>query len=176
MSEPRPPLPVKPIASLIMARRDIGEPVMRHLADFFGPPDLLGPWRPFTATKYYDREMGPDLVRRCTSFLHLADPACLARWKVLTNGVEKEFSLGGRRLVNIDIGYVAKERLVLATGKNYTHRLYLKHGIFGEVTLVYSQGEFQALPWSYPDYAEKEMSALLGLIRRKYLWQLQILA
>jgi hypothetical protein len=176
MSEPRPPLPVKPIASLIMARQDVGGPVMRRLAEFFGPPDLLCPWRPFTATRYYDREMGPNLGRRLASFLHLADPAFLARWKVFTNGVENEFSLGGRRLVNIDIGYVAKERLVLATGKNYTHRLYLEQGIFGEVTLVYSQGEFQALPWSYRDYTEREMSALLGLIRRKYLWQLKTLA
>jgi hypothetical protein len=159
-----------------MARRDLGGPVMHRLAEFFGPPDLLGPWRPFTATEYYNREMGPDLGRHLASFHHLADPASLARWKVFTNGVEKEFSLGGRRLVNIDIGYVARERLVLATGKNYTHRLYLNNGIFGEVTLVYSQGEFQALPWSYRDYTEREMSALLGLIRRKYLWQLKTLA
>lgn len=175
MSEPRPPQPVKPIASLIMARRDLGGAVMRRLAEYFGPPDLVSPWRPFTATAYYNREMGPHLDRRVASFLHLADPAHLARWKRFTNSVEKNLSLGGRRLVNLDIGYVARERLVLATGKNYTHRLYLEQGIYGDLTLVYSQDLFQPLPWSYPDYAAEEMLALLALIRRKYLWQLKSL-
>jgi hypothetical protein len=176
MSELRPPQPVKPIVSLIMARDDLSGPVLCRLADYFGPPDLVGPWWPFTATEYYAREMGPDLGRRLAAFLHVADPAHLARWKLFTREVEEEFSLGDRRLVNLDPGYVAAERVVLATGKNYTHRLYLKQGIYGDLTLIYSQGGFQALPWSYRDYAEGELPALLTLIRRKYLWQLQSLA
>jgi hypothetical protein len=97
----------------------------------------------------------------------------LADWKVFTNRLEERFSLGGRRPVNLDPGYVAKERLVLATGKNYTHRLYLEHGIYGDLTLLYSRGGFQPLPWSYPDYAQGEVPELLGQVRRKYLWQLK---
>ena len=176
MSEPRPPQPVKPVVSLIMAREDLSGPLIRRLAGYFGPPDMVSPWRPFTATEYYDREMGPHLGRRLAAFLHLADPAHLAQWKLFTNGLEEEFSLGGRRLINLDPGYVAKERLVLATGKNYTHRLYLEQGIYGDLTLIYSQSGFQALPWSYRDYAEGEIPALLTLVRRKYLWQLKSLA
>lgn len=175
MSEPKPPPPVKPLASLIMARADFSAPVLRRLSDYFGPPDLVGPWRPFTTTEYYDREMGPNLGRRLVAFLHLADPAHLAQWKKFTNSVEEAFSLGGRRLVNLDAGYVAAGRVVLATGKDYTHRLYLEQGIYGDLTLLYSQGGYQALPWSYPDYAAGELPALLALIRRKYLWQLQSL-
>ena len=176
MSEPSPSQPVKPVVSLIMAREDLNGPLIRRLADYFGPPDMVSPWRPFTATEYYDGEMGPNLGRRLAAFLHLADPAHLAQWKLFTNGLEEEFSLGGCRLVNLDPGYVAKERLVLATGKNYTHRLYLEQGIYGDLTLIYSQNGFQALPWSYRDYAEGEMPALLTLVRRKYLWQLKSLA
>ncbi len=175
MSAPRPPQPVKPIASLIMARADLSSRVIRRLADYFGPPDIIGPWQPFTATAYYEEEMGPDLGRRLVAFLHLADPAHLAHWKLFTNEVEKEFSLGGRRLVNLDPGYLSKERLVLATGKNYAHRLYLEQGIYGDLTLIYSQGGFQPLPWSYPDYSQGELPALLTLVRRKYLWQLKSL-
>jgi len=173
MSDPRPSQPVKPVVSLILAKADLSGPVLRRLADYFGPPDLVGPCRPFTATEYYGGEMGPHLYRRLAAFLHLADPAHLARWKIFTNNVEAAFSLGGRRLVNLDPGYVAQERVVLATGKNYTHRLYLEQGIYGDLTLIYSQGGFQALPWSYPDYAAGEMPALLTLIRRNYLRQLK---
>jgi len=99
--------------------------VVRRLAVHLGPPDLVGPWWPFTYTDYYTPEMGPGLGRLLVSFLHLADPAQLANWKVFTNDIEARLSLGGRRVVNLDPGYVAKERLILATGKNFSHRLYL---------------------------------------------------
>jgi hypothetical protein len=173
MSHPKAPLPVKPVMSLILAREDLAPAVMASLAEYFGPPDLVGPWWPFTASEYYAPEMGPDLRRRLVSFLHLAAPGRLAAWKVFTNGIEERFTLGGRRTVNLDPGYVAQERLVLATGKNYTHRLYLDQGIFGDLTLIYSKKDFQPLPWSYPDYAQGELPALLGLVRQKYLWQLK---
>jgi hypothetical protein len=175
MSKPRPPLPVKPVVSMLLAREDLRPAVVERLSRFFGPPDLVGPWWPFTASDYYEPEMGPHLGRSLVSFLHLADPGQLAGWKVFTNGVEEGFTLGGRRLINLDPGYVAKERLVLATGKNYTHRIYLTQGIFGDLTLVYSQGDFQPLPWSYPDYARGALPGLLGQVRKKYLWQLKTL-
>jgi len=90
--------------------------------------------------------MGPNLGRRLISFLHLADPARLADWKVFTNALEKALSLGGRRLANLDPGYVARERLVLATGKNFPYRIYLDQGIYGDLTLVFGQGSWQPLP------------------------------
>jgi hypothetical protein len=176
MSTPGSPTPVKPVVSVLLAQEDLGPALVERLAGWFGPPDLVGPWRSFDATTYYAPEMGPHLGRRLVSFLHLADPARLPTWKVFTNEVERAFSLGGRRMVNLDPGYVAKERLVLATGKNYSHRIYLDQGIYGDLTLVYGRGGFQPLPWSYPDYAQGELPALLDLVRQKYLWQLKAMA
>jgi hypothetical protein len=175
MSQPGLPLPVKPIVSLLLARRDLSPAVIERLAGHFGPPDLVGPWWPFTATDYYTPEMGPGLGRLLVSFLHLADPAQLANWKVLTNDIEARLSLGGRRVVNLDPGYVAKERLILATGKNFSHRIYLDHGIFGDLTLIYGQGTLQTLPWTFPDYAGGPLPELLLRVRKKYLWQLKVL-
>ncbi len=176
MSEPGAPFPVKPVASLLLAREDLGPAILQELSEFLGPPDLVGPWWPFTETDYYTPEMGPNLGRRLVSFLHLADPGQLPRWKVYTNQIEAGYTLGRRRMVNLDPGYLAKERLVLATGKNYSHRLYLGGGIYGDLTLIYERGRFRSLPWTYPDYAGGEMRALLDLVRRKYLWQLKALA
>jgi hypothetical protein len=120
--------------------------------------------------------MGGNLWRCLASFLHLASAAHLSEWKVYTNSLEKRFSLGNRRQVNLDPGYVARERLVLATGKNYAHRIYLNQGIYGDLTLLAGQGGLQALPWSYPDYAEGFVPEFLALVRKKYLWQLKQLA
>ncbi len=176
MSQPGPMLPVKPVVSLLLARQDLGPAVVAHLSGHFGPPDLVGPWWPFTDTDYYTPEMGAGLGRLLVSFLHLADPAQLANWKLFSNNIERIFSLGGRRTVNLDPGYVAKERLVLATGKNFSHRIYLDHGIYGDLTLIYGQGAFQAQPWTFPDYAGGRLPELLLRVRKKYLWQLKTLA
>ena len=176
MSLPQPPLPVKPVVSLILTREDLAPPVIQRLSAYLGPPDLVGPWWPFDLTDYYYREMGSPLGRVFVSFLHLADPGRLADWKVFTNQVEAGFTLGGRRLVNLDPGYVAKERVVLATGKNFSHRIYLAHGIYGDLTLIYGQGAFQTLPWTFPDYTRGPLPELLLLVRKKYLWQLKVLA
>lgn len=170
------PLAVKPVVSLILARPDLTGPVLRRLMEYWGPVDLVGPVWPFTATGYYAPEMGGDLWRCLASFLHLAGPAHLPEGKIFSNAIERRFAVGGRRLVNIDPGYVARERLVLATGKNYAHRLYLGQGIYGDLTLLAGSGGFHALSWSYPDYAAGSVPDLLAVIRRKYLWQLKQLA
>jgi hypothetical protein len=176
MSTPALPLAVKPVASVMLAREDLADPVLRQLASYLGPVDLLGPLWSFTSTDYYARELGGGLWRCLASFQHLASAAQLADWKVFTNSLEKRWSLGGRRLVNLDPGYVARERLVLATGKNFTHRIYLGQGIYGDLTLLAGGAGFQALPWSFPDYAQGPLPELLTLVRRKYLWQLKQLA
>ena len=158
---------------MLLAREDLGPALVARIAGYLGPPDLVGPWWPFTATAYYAPEMGPNLGRCLVSFLHLADPARLSDWKIFTNELEQAFSLGERRLANLDPGYVARERLVLATGKNYAHRIYLSQGIYGDLTLLAGSGGFHALSWSYPDYSQGPLPELLALVRRKYLWQLQ---
>lgn len=173
MSLPAVPLAVKPLVSLILARDDLVEPVLQRLVPYFGPVDLVGPLWPFSLTDYYAPEMGEGLWRGLASFLHLADGAHLPAWKQFTNAVEQALALGGRRLVNLDPGYVARERLVLATGKNYAHRIYLGQGIYGDLTLLAGRHGFYALSWSYPDYAQEPLRELLNLVRRKYLWQLK---
>lgn len=173
MSEPRPPWPVKPVVSLITVRRDAAWRGLFLLAEYLGPPDMVGPWWPFQHSDYYIPEMGAGLERCLASFLHLANPEFLPDWKHYTNRLERALSLGGRRLVNMDIGYVSRERLVLASGKNYRHRLSLGQGIYGEATLMVEGGRLAPLPWTYPDYAGEPMLGLAERVRQKYLWQLR---
>jgi hypothetical protein len=176
MSLPSRPLPIKPLVSLIFSQPELETAVFQQLADFLGPPDMVSGWLKFDQTNYYNAEMGEDLQRRLAVFLHLADPADLCQWKIFTNALERRLSLGGRRLVNLDPGYVARERLVLATGKNYTHRLYVGQGLYEEVTLIYQKGAWQPLPWTYPDYASPDLLNFFNQARKKYLWQLHNLA
>jgi hypothetical protein len=63
--------------------------------------------------------------------------------------------------------------LILATGKGYSHRPYLRDGIYADLTLIFSDGTFRPLPWTYPDYAGRQMIGLLNRVREKYLLDLK---
>jgi hypothetical protein len=112
--------------------------------------------------------MGAPLYRRVFSFERLIAQEQLAEIKCRTNSLETKLSTQGRRSVNIDPGYLLFERFVLATGKNYTHRIYIGRGIYADLTLIYQKGAYRPLPWTYPDYAAPQMGSFLVKVRQKY--------
>ena len=85
-----------------------------------------------------------------------------------SNQIEQKHSENGKRRINIDPGYLVHERFVLATGKNYTHRIYIGQGTYADLTLIYRKGGFQTLPWTYPDYGRSDMLGFLVKVRDKY--------
>jgi hypothetical protein len=168
MSIPQPPRPAKLIIGLLLARKDLFPVLATELEAAFGRLDLVSAWMPFDYTSYYAPEMGPGLVRRVLAFRALVDQDRLAEIKLATNAVEQAHAVGGRRRVNIDPGYLLLERFVLATGKNFSHRIYLGQGIYADLTLIYRRGDFETLPWTYPDYADRPLRRFLLAVRGKY--------
>jgi hypothetical protein len=144
---------------------------LRRLEGLFGQMDYLSAPGTFPYTTYYDREMGEGLRRQTATFLDLVAPVSLPDVKLRTNALEEELSSAGARLVNIDPGILSEERFVLATGKNFTHRIYLRDGIYADLTLMYRKGAYRPLEWTYPDYREPEFIHLLGVLRKKLRFQ-----
>jgi hypothetical protein len=108
---------------------------------------------------YYSSEMGDtNNLSRFFLFSHeKKSREHIVPLKIWANQQENIWSDDlGHRKVNIDVGYLAKEQLVLATGKPFTHRIYLSRGVYLDLTLIYQKKTFQALPWTYPDYAEEQ--------------------
>ncbi len=173
MSCPRTATPVNLVMSLIATNREKICHVLAILMERFGDTDYLSSYLPFGYTSYYEKEMGPALVRRFVSFGRHVPPETLPDIKNWTNDLEAQFSEGELRQVNIDPGYIAAAHLILATGKGYTHRPYLRDGIYADLTMIFGDGSFQSLPWSYPDYAAAGAVDMLNTIRKKYLWQLK---
>jgi hypothetical protein len=168
MSLPRPPAPAKLVIGVLLKERSLFEELARRLASRFGPPDMISPWLPFGYTSYYAKEMGAPLLRRVAAFSELIAQDGLAAIKGATNALEEEYRTESGRRVNIDPGYLLLERFVLATGKNFSHRIYLGGGIYADLTLVFRKGRFQPLPWTYPDYADRPLSDFLLGVRRRY--------
>ncbi len=173
MSSPGLPDPAKLIVGVFTGRRDLLESVASDLMDRFGQIDLVSRWFDFNYTTYYAAEFGSPLFRRMLSFKNLIGQEELAGIKRITNDIESKYSRDGRRQINIDPGYMLRERFVLATGKNFAHRIYIGNGIYADLTLLYYDKAFQTLPWTYPDYADSIMKAFLSQVRMRYVIDLK---
>lgn len=172
MSLPGDPGPAMVVLSVLSARMDALWPeLLPRITALFGPVRRMSEKLPFDFTTYYDAELGTPIVRRLMGFSRLASQDALADMKLATNALENALARpDGRRTVNLDPGLLTQERLVLATGKNFGHRIYLRDGIFADLTLVFRKGGWQILPWTFPDYRtptlQAELTALRGLFRQ----------
>ena len=169
MSQPQEPDPAKLVVGLFLRDINLIEAVAGKLVGLFGKVDLVSNWLDFDYTNYYTSEFGGPLFRRVFSFSRLISQDDLAAVKLATNEIEQSFSEDKKRMVNIDPGYLLRERFVLATGKNFAHRIHLDQGIYADLTLLYQKKEFRTLPWTYPDYADKSMLLFLEQVRERYL-------
>jgi hypothetical protein len=165
--------PVNLICGLISSDPDLMTRAVKLMTQHQGATDAVSEVWPFDYTDYYAVEMGEGLLRQFVSFAQLIDPAQLAGIKILTNNLERRinYDLGlpeEQRRVNLDPGYLTLSKLVLATTKDYSHRLYIGSGIFAESTLHYENGHWMAWPWTYPDYGGTRYHPFLTQVRELY--------
>ena len=152
--------------------------IQQTLGRHFGPIDLASGLWSFDCTAYYEGQMGKELQRKIVSFEKLIDPEQLAAAKLLTNDLEQELTTAisptaPGRAVNLDAGYLTLGQVILATTRNYSHRIYLRQGIYAEVTLHYHQGSYQPWPWTYPDYAGGRYNSFFMQVRTELKQQLK---
>ena len=167
------PPPVQFFASIIFNDSGILSDVEAEVAARIGSIEERTDFMPFTQSGYYDPEMGAGLMRRFLLFSPLLERERLAEIKAATNMIEQAHSREGRRSVNIDPGYIALEQMVLGTTKGFSHRIYQGQGIFADLTLIYENGTYCGLPWTYPDYGGKELISLLNRWRERYKGRLR---
>ncbi len=155
MGSVKTPLPVL-LFSGIIAQSDYKDQALEVLEKAFGTIIEETPYVKFNHTDYYEKEMGKNLFRKWVAFSKLINPEEISSIKHTTNKLEMEYAVGGNRVFNLDPGYVSLQNMVLVTTKSYSHRIYLKDGIYGEVTLIYRKKDgFMPLQWTYPDYRDK---------------------
>lgn len=147
---------------------------LRHL---FGPIDLKSRVFEFDFTDYYSKQMGnASLNRKFLSFKELINPEKLSEIKLTTNRLEeklkKRFS-SSHRIVNIDPGIMDSSSLIMATVKDFAHRIPLSRGIYGHLELLFGKDEIKTLDWTYPDFREKNYHLFLLRARKKYLDQIK---
>jgi hypothetical protein len=147
--------------------KSVFKEAVKLLEDRFGEIESASKPYEFTFTDYYEKEMGRELKKRFIVFKKPIDRGLLADIKILTNGLEKEFLVDGKRQINLDPGYVTRANVVLATTKEFPHRVYLADGIFGEVTLQFARDGCKHLEWTYPDFRTDECCNFFSEVRSR---------
>lgn len=149
-----------------------------RLVEKLGPVALASDPYTFDQTTYYTASMGGGLVKELWTFANLVQPDTLPALKHLTNDLERALAAAGtypeERPLNLDPGLLSLGKFLLATTKDQAHRIYLRDGIFAEVTLHFRAGEFHPWPWTYADYRLPEVGAFLVRARADYRDRLQV--
>ncbi|MCK4628811.1 MAG: DUF4416 family protein [Sedimentisphaerales bacterium] len=179
MGQTTPPQPVKLIVGMLSKNQELFARVEDEMRTLWGNTDVCSEVMPFTHTNYYQKKMGSPLWRKFIAFVELIDPGWLARIKRQSNELEDQYAKNNKyqepgvlRPINLDPGYIDMSKLVLATTKNYSHRIYIGDSMYAEATLHYHKGAWQSWPYTYPDYACGDYSDFFNRVRERLMDQL----
>ena len=175
--DPRPQPPVLLVIAAFSRHESAMAWGRERLEQAFGPVGLASALFVFNQTTYYQATMGPDLHKQFLAFQRLVAPDGLSAVKLHTNSLEGELAATGAypelRPLNLDPGHLSLGKFLLATTKDQAHRVYLRDGIFAEVTLHYEAGAFEPWPWTYADYRQESVRAFLQEARDYYRQRLR---
>lgn len=173
MAQPQPPEPVKLFVAILWSDEALRLRAEERLCAAWGPLDFQGPDRPFDVTDYYASEMGERLLRRLVAFGQLVTPDILAEAKLHCNAIEDELATPNGRTINLDVGYLDHNKILLASAKAAGQKVYVGRGIYADLAGRYARGRYQPFDWSFPDFRDGRYDPDLALMRKTYLEQLR---
>jgi hypothetical protein len=166
------PPPVKRIVAVLWSDAALRDAALARLIEHWGAIDFVGPDHPFDATDYYVPEMGSPQFRRIVAFERLAPSEDVVDAKLWCNDLETGLAIEGKRKVNLDVGYLDHNKLVLASAKGMGQKIYLGRGIFADLVSRYAKGRYVPFEWAFPDFKQGRYDVELAALRQRYLVQL----
>lgn len=125
-------------------------------------------------TNYYLDEMGKELRRFWTEVGGLKSPEELVPLKLGCAALEKYFANDNKRKVNLDPGYITEAKLILATFKDFSHRIYISDGVFADLQMMFRNGRYEPMPWTFADYRSDYAQSFFTQLREKYRAELKV--
>lgn len=166
-------VPKQPKKALLFVATLFSDPAVydetcAQLESLYGPIIMESPAMPWDYSEYYGEEMGEKLLRRFIFFESLIDEGMLAGAKIATNEIEQRLAVDRKRRINLDPGYITQAKVVLASTKDYSHRIYIGQGIYAEVTLMYTKKQLQKGFFTYSDYLDERTLRIITLARKLF--------
>lgn len=160
--------PVKLYVAVLFADNARLAQALEALEARFGPLDVRGAPVPFDHTDYYAPEMGSGLRRMIAGFAELVPPPFIVAAKWAARDMEAALSAGGRRRVNLDVGFLDAFKVTLASFKERGNKIYLDRDVWLDIQLTFERGKLHPLPWTFPDFRAGRYDADLLRIRAIY--------
>lgn len=159
MSDLKIPGPVLFFFSVLYNESKISLSEVRALVTSICPVDFSFIHDYYPMKDYYSKEMGDSLQLKRVFFLSAKplERSEIVAFKKKADQLEKSHATDKKRSVNLDVGLIALDQVVLATGKPYYHRIHLADGVFANLELFFQDHEFKTFPWSYPDYSHPDI-------------------
>jgi len=171
------PKPAKLIMGVLAADDNALHAAMNAIIARFGRTDIVSDIWPFKHTDYYQDQTGDNILKQFASFEKLISPGKLADIKLATNRIEqrlaKKLALDVNRPVNLDPGIIEPSKLILATTKDFSHRIYIGKKMYAEVTLLYQKGVWRSFEYTFPDHKEQCYHDFFTKVRTKLMEQLK---
>lgn len=145
--------------------------VLEMLEKTWGPIRYKGKLFAFDQTPYYVPEMGENLYRGVLSFEKCIPPETIALEKKSSNALELSCASSenpDHRRMNVDIGYMDLDKVVLPSYKRGPFKLYAGDGVWLDMLLTYSKGLFHATAWAFEDFKRNPYQHDLQLIRERW--------
>ncbi len=168
--------PAKLYIGTIFRERAVLEECLTIIKKEYGEIESESQVFEFTQTDYYIKEMGSPLHRQFFVLKRLIDPSLLSDIKIFTNRIEDDFKeryQSKGRVINLDPGIITAGSMIVATAKNFSHRIPLKNGIYAHLEYMFTKKEVKELPWTYLDFRSEEYKNFFLKIRKKYLAELR---
>ena len=157
--------PGKALIGVLFQKDDIYQQFLRHLETIEVEIELESEFYKFDSTDYYQEEMGSGLYRIFLSLKGLYPVEQSVSLKNETNSWENEWKEAGKRILNLDPGYLDLHKVVLLSGKEGPQKIYLGGGIWSDLNLIRKAGRFEALPWTFPDLRESRYHSFFERVR-----------
>jgi hypothetical protein len=172
MANPQEADPVKLFVAVLWADNEVLQDAIRRMEAYWGEVDFAGPDRAFNSTDYYQPEMGSNLNRRMISFLQLFPPDHLSWAKHISNDIEDKLAEDNKRTINLDVGYLDHNKIVLASFKGAGQKIYLGKHVWADFIARYHGGRYQPFDWTFPDFKDGRYDPELSQIRNIYRKQI----
>ena len=171
------PEPAKLIVGVLASNYQCLHTAAETLTSKLGNADFTSEVWPFDKTDYYKDQTGPRILRQFLSIERLIDPGKLAKIKLQTNKLEerlaKALGIPLPRQVNLDPGIIEPSKLVLATTKDYSHRIYIGRKMYAELTLSFHKGRWRFFEYTFPDYQQQCYFDFFDKVREQLVHQLK---
>ena len=177
MGQPCSPLRAKYFVVALSADLSLFTIVREKLEKNFGEIEEETPPHIWNYSPAYTRELGGSIKRKFFVFKSLASPEDLPDWKLATNDLEQHFTntrkVGNPRKLNLDPGYINDMQVIMASTKKYGNRVYLRNGIYADLTLYFNGRTFCPLSrMTFLDYKTIPIIKFFNRLRKDYLSQL----